>query len=282
MRTNLNMPLPRVLRSSPLMDLGLLAAVGVAAGAFWEGPGVVVALLAGSITIPRLARTQQKQIRRCKTLRRLILQRRVIPKAHTNAHLAEELKTPINAIISFSALLMDDRHDPRKPAQGEYAQAIHAASRQLKMQLDAMLELERIQDGSLILQERDADPVELAHVALRLCQPEARAAGVLVSFANGRDSVEIQGDIPRLQQILTNLIQTAIAAAPMPSTVRVSFIDAPQDGLSFQVETGTQKVFPANISTRHAAALAELHGGTLVLAPGLARVTLPAARVKRG
>ena len=273
MRTNLNMPLPRVLRSSPLMDLGLLAAVGVAAGAFWEGPGVVVALLAGSITIPRLARTQQKQIRRCKTLRRLILQRRSMPRAHTNAHLAEELKTPINAIISFSALLMDDRHDPRKPAQGEYFQAIHAASRQLKMQLDAMLELERIQDGSLILQERDADPVELAHVALRLCQ---------VSFAAGRDSVEIQGDIPRLQQILTNLIQTAIAAAPMPSTVRVSFIDAPQDGLSFQVETGTQKVFPANISMKHAAALAELHGGTLDLAPGLARVTLPAARVKRG
>jgi len=280
--TSLNMPLLWVLRSSPLTDLGLLAAAGFAAGAFWEGPGVVVALLAGGIAIPRLGRAQHKQERRRKALRRLILQRRVKPPAQSNPYLAEELKTPLNAIISFSALLIDDRHDPLNPAHGEYIQSIHSASRQLKMKLDAMLELERIRDGSLALQERDADPTELAQVALRLCQPEARMAGVLISFEAARDGVEIQGDIPRLQQILTSLIQAAIACSPIASTVRVNFTHAPQDGFTFNVETDTHKIFPPNISMRHATAIAELHGGTLAFAPGLARFTLPVARVKRG
>ena len=282
MRTRPNMPLTQVLRSSPLMDLGLLAAAGFAAGAFWEGPGAVAAVLAGGIAIPRLGRARQKEVRRRKTLRRLIAQRRLKPPAQSNAYLAEELKAPLNAVISFSVLLIDDRHDPLKPAQGEYVQSIHSASRQIKMQLDAMLELERIRDGSLALQERDADPTELAHVALRLCQPEARAAGVLVSFEAAHDSVEIQGDIPRLQHVLTSLIQAAIACSPMASTVRVSFTHTPQNGLTFNVETGTQKMFPDNISMRHAAALAELHGATLAFEPGAARFALPASRVKRG
>jgi signal transduction histidine kinase len=264
------------------MDLGLLAAAGFTAGAFWEGPGAVAALVAGGIAIPRLGRARQKEERRRKAFRRLIAQHRQMPPAQPPESPVEELKAPINAIISFSALLSDDPHGPLNPAQGEYVQSIHAASRKLKMQLDAMVELERIRDGSLILQERDADPAELAQVALRLCQPEANAAGVLVTFAAAHDGVEIQGDIPRMQQILTSLIQAAIASASKASTVQVKIAHAPQDGFTFHVDTGTQKIFPANISMRLAAALAELHGGTLVLSPGLACFRLPARRVNSG
>lgn len=263
------------------MDLGLLTAGGFAAGAFWEGLGAVAALLAGGIAIPRLGRAWMKETRRRKTLRRLIAQRRLKPPVQQPAGLVEELKTPLNAVISFSTLLASDRHGPLNPAQDEYVQSIHAAGRQLKMQLDAMLELERIRDGSLALQEGDADPAELAQVAIRLCQPEARAAGVLVTFAGGPDSVEIQGDISRLQQILTSLILAGIADTPKASPVRVSLIPTPQNGLSFVVETGTSQCFPINIRMKHAAALADLHNASLILEPGTARFTLPATRIKR-
>jgi signal transduction histidine kinase len=281
-QTRPTMPLPRLLRSSPLMDLGLLAAASFAAGAFWEGPGAVAALLAGGITIPRLGRARMKETRRHKTLRRLIAQRRLKPPGQPPAGMVEELKTPLNAIISFSALLANDRHGPLTPAQDEYVQSIHAAGRQLKMQLDAMLELERIRDGGLALQEGDADPAELVQVAMRICQPEARAAGVLMTFAGLRNHVEVEGDLSRLQQILTGLILAAIADAPKASPVRVSLMIAPQNGLTFLVETGTSECFPVNIRMKHAAALAELHAGKLILEPGAARFILPAARVRRG
>ena len=285
MQPSPTMSLSQLLRSSLLVDLGLLVAAGFAAGGL-QAPWAWSGLLAASIAVPRLALAHRKAARRRQTLRRLIAQRRHMRQPqtappHPLAGLGDEWKAPLNAIISFAALLADERHGPLSPAHLEYVQSIQSASRHMKAQMGAAYELERIREGSLVLQEREADPAELAEVALRLCQPEARAAGVFATLDAPPAGMEIQGDIARLQQILVSLILAACACAPKASPVRISLLPAPENGLAFSVETTGTQNFPASISLAHATALARLHGGAVSFAAGSARFTLPAARVKR-
>lgn len=268
------------------MDLGLLAAAGFAAGA-WEGPWAFAGLLAGGIALPRLGLAHRKTMRRRQTLRRLIAERRTRRQAppappHPLTGLGDELKTPLNAIIGYASLLGDEPHGPLSPAHGEYVRSIAAASRNLKGLVDAVLDLERIRARGLQLQEQETDAAELAEVAVRLCQPEARAAGVLVTFDSPPARLEIRGDTARLQQALTNLLLAAIAATPKANTVRVSIRATQAAGLSFAVETGGTATFPEDITLSLAQALVRLHGGALHLEPGRAELCLPASRVKPG
>jgi PAS domain S-box-containing protein len=123
------------------------------------------------------------------------------------ANVSHELRTPMNAIIGFNELLLN--MELTKP-QKEYAEIIRSSSTSLLALIEDILDLEKIERGCLDLQERLFVLAELISAARSL---EVLAANKSLNFRIQCDLSEdtsLFGDLPRIRQILTNLLGNAI------------------------------------------------------------------------
>jgi two-component system cell cycle sensor histidine kinase PleC len=94
------------------------------------------------------------------------------------AGMSHELKTPLNSIIGFSEIMAEAREGPiGTPVYSDYASMIHASSLQLRGIIDDVLELSRIENGTLKIVDRDGDAMELLEVAKNSCAAAAQEKG---------------------------------------------------------------------------------------------------------
>jgi PAS domain S-box-containing protein len=123
------------------------------------------------------------------------------------ANVSHELRTPMNGIMGFNELLL--KTELTKP-QKEYAEIIRSSSTSLLAWIEDILDLEKIEKGCLDLQERLFVLAELISAARSL---EVLAANKSLNFQIRYDLPEdtsLFGDLPRIRQILTNLLGNAI------------------------------------------------------------------------
>jgi CheY-like chemotaxis protein len=122
--------------------------------------------------------------------------------------MSHELRTPLNAVLGFAQLLDMRYEDPRIL---EATQAIIKAGNHLLMLINEILDLARIESGTLSL---SIEAVELAGVvehALDLTGPLAIKAGVSIEVDHGSFvGVVVKADSRRLLQALINVISNAI------------------------------------------------------------------------
>lgn len=153
-------------------------------------------------------------------------------KSEFLSRMSHELRTPLNAVIGFSQLLKMD--EPRAAQQASLDQIEHAGQHLLEL-INDVLEISRIETGSI---EIDLTTIRVRTVAghvLELLEPAAEAGGVKLML-RGADAW-VMGDERSLRQTLLNLCSNAIkynrpggtatiSMAPISSTtVRISVID---------------------------------------------------------
>jgi PAS domain S-box-containing protein len=129
-------------------------------------------------------------------------------KSEFLSRMSHELRTPLNSILGFGQLLeMDDL----EPAQREGVEHILNGGRHLLGLIDELLDISRIEAGTMTM---SLEPVHLGTVlaeALSLIQPLAAESGVRVEA----DPAEL-GDLyaladqQRLKQVLINLLANAV------------------------------------------------------------------------
>jgi signal transduction histidine kinase len=126
------------------------------------------------------------------------------------ARMSHDLRTPLNAVLGFSQLLMLD------PALAEAGQArrqvqlIRDAGQHLLAMIDEVLDLARIESGSLRLSLEPVDACQLVAESLRLAQPLAMHHRVGVEHLPSRSTCLVHADRTRLRQVLVNLLTNAI------------------------------------------------------------------------
>jgi len=221
---------------------------------------------------------------------------------------SHELKTPLNAIVGFSEMLVAQRDGPLgSPVYADYAATILQSSSHLRNIIGDILDVTRIERGALSLVEQDMDAAEIFEIAYMMCREQAKAADIPLTISLDH-SAEIQGDITRIRQVLINLITNAIKFSMPGNPVHLEIERGAEDGLAFRIEDHGIGIEPKDIerifepfeqgdtgaARRHggiglglaiARRLAHLHGGdvTLTSAPGAgttARFSLPPERVK--
>ncbi len=153
-------------------------------------------------------------------------------KSEFLSRMSHELRTPLNAVIGFSQLLKMD--EPRAAQQASLDQIEHAGQHLLEL-INDVLEISRIETGSI---EIDLATIHVRRVAghvIQLLQPAAEAGGIKLTL-RGADAWVI-GDERGIRQTLLNLCSNAIkynrpggtatiSMAPISSTtVRISVID---------------------------------------------------------
>ncbi|MGH2941320.1 MAG: PAS domain-containing hybrid sensor histidine kinase/response regulator [Solirubrobacteraceae bacterium] len=129
-------------------------------------------------------------------------------KSEFLSRMSHELRTPLNAVIGFGQLLELDGLDP---PQSESVEQILKAARHLLELINEVLDISRIEAGTMSM---SLEPVHLGSVvadALSLIRPMADEANVRLLGCPGEYAdVHVVADQQRLKQVLINLLSNAV------------------------------------------------------------------------
>ncbi|MCX7902182.1 MAG: CHASE domain-containing protein, partial [Burkholderiaceae bacterium] len=126
------------------------------------------------------------------------------------SRMSHELRTPLNAILGFAQLLELDTAQPLAPAQRERVQRIQEAGWHLLAMINDVLDLSRIESGTVRLSQETVDLTALVHEALAMQRDAAARAGLTVTEALDAAARYARGDTTRIRQVLSNLLSNAI------------------------------------------------------------------------
>ena len=122
--------------------------------------------------------------------------------------MSHELRTPLNAIIGFSDLIKTPgAAGPQQAA--EYAQHIANAGRRLLDVVTDVLDMSKLESGSLSLDRRPLLIAEVLEIAVENARPLFDARQQVIDLRLERNLPEIEGDAKRLRQLFANLLSNA-------------------------------------------------------------------------
>lgn len=129
-------------------------------------------------------------------------------KSHFLSRMSHELRTPMNAILGFSQLLV---YELEVPAQKESLEEIIKAGRHLLELINDVLDLAKIESGSVEIKREEVGAMGVVADSLALVQGLARNHGIeLIDQTAAADGYVIDVDETQVKQVLINLLSNAI------------------------------------------------------------------------
>jgi PAS domain S-box-containing protein len=129
-------------------------------------------------------------------------------KSEFLSRMSHELRTPLNAILGFGQLLQLGELSER---QRESVDQILRGGRHLLGLINEILDVSRIETGSLALSREAVDAQEVLKEIIDLIRPLAAEREVRIEAPSGEGcSCTVQADRQRLRQVLLNLASNAI------------------------------------------------------------------------
>jgi two-component system, cell cycle sensor histidine kinase PleC len=122
--------------------------------------------------------------------------------------MSHELRTPLNAIIGFSDLIRTPGATSQAQAS-EYADHIALAGRRLLEVVSDVLDMSKLESGSLILDKRSLRIDEVLEIALENSKALFDAKQQPLDVRLEANLPEILGDGKRLRQLFANLLSNA-------------------------------------------------------------------------
>lgn len=161
-------------------------------------------------------------------------------KSDLLANVSHELRTPLNALLGMADLLLES---PLSPEQRRYTDVTRRSGLVLLSLVNELLDLGKIESGTLQLIQEPFDLDDLVTRVLGLLSEAATKKGLVLRYQMSGDTpTRMIGDPGRVQQILINLLGNAIKFTPAGEVcLKVSCLDmTPQSAtLQFQVsDTG--------------------------------------------
>ena len=132
-------------------------------------------------------------------------------KSEFLANMSHELRTPLNSLLLLSEQLMRNRTGLLSVKEIELAETIHSSGEDLLNLINDILDLCKIESGTVSIEMGEIRPDELAAYLDRIFRPlaESHRLDLQVDLAPDLPDV-IRTDVKRLQQILRNLLSNAI------------------------------------------------------------------------
>lgn len=150
------------------------------------------------------------------------------------ANMSHELRTPLNAIQGYSRILREDCGSPEQVASLD---AIEEGCDHLLSLINDILDLSKIDSGSLRLAEGPFRLSELLKSALAMVSIAAAQKGLTLTMNATDVAEELIGDAARLRQALVNLLANAVKFTERGSvSLNLSVIDDAADGITLRFE----------------------------------------------
>ncbi|GAB4475780.1 MAG: ATP-binding protein [Burkholderiaceae bacterium] len=130
-------------------------------------------------------------------------------KSEFLSRMSHELRTPLNAILGFAQVLRLTA-DALPARSHEQLRQIEAAGWHLLELINEVLDLSRIESGTMTVSREPLDVAALLDECTRMAEPLARKHDVQLVNRTGSAAVYALGDRTRLKQVVTNLLSNAI------------------------------------------------------------------------
>jgi signal transduction histidine kinase len=141
---------------------------------------------------------------------------------------SHDLRTPLAAMNGFVTNLLDGIAGPLTEKQRHYLDRIrHNIDRLVRMIKD-LLDLSKIEAGTMRLDIRPVSLSEIAEHAVETCHALAWEKGITVRIIRPDQSPSVQADADRLLQVLTNLLHNACKFTPSGGDVRLELGSDPE------------------------------------------------------
>jgi len=127
------------------------------------------------------------------------------------AKVSHEVRTPLNSIIGFTELMLQERFGPiGNQRYTGYVEDIHQSGLYALSLLNDLLDISKIEAGKFELNFTAVDVTEIVEDCAGSLQPLAKRARIVLRTSLAPDLPTVVADPRRLKQILLNLLTNAI------------------------------------------------------------------------
>ena len=152
-----------------------------------------------------------------------------IAKTEFVAKMSHELRTPLNSVIGFSNILLRNKRNALDEKELAYLNRVASAGTHLLALVNDVLDIAKVEAGHMSLELGPVDVVALSRTVMAQLDASARAAGLAMTLVTLQESLIVEADASKLQQVLANLIGNAIKFTPSGS-VSVCILTDARDG----------------------------------------------------
>lgn len=144
-------------------------------------------------------------------------------KADVLARISHEVRTPLNAIIGFAEVMVDQRFGPLgNERYVEYMKDIRASGERVIAIVNDLLDLSRIETGKIDLAFTTQNLNEMVEQCVAVMQPQANRGRIIIRTSLAHLLPTVVADARALRQITLNLIGNSIHLANAGGQVIVS------------------------------------------------------------
>jgi len=151
----------------------------------------------------RLAREAERQAREA-------AEHANLSKARFVATISHELRTPMNAILGYTALMGEGIYGPVSADQQDHLGRVQSSGRHLLGLIEELLSYARVEAGEVVVQPEPVALLDIVEQSLVLVRPIAEQKGLRVRVEAPDEPVELVTDPDKLRQILVNLLANAV------------------------------------------------------------------------
>ncbi len=135
---------------------------------------------------------------------------------------SHELRTPLTSIKGYTDLLLSGAAGENTEIQSEFLGIIQLSTTRLSNLINDILDISRIESGTLKIKHEPIDYRAIVADTLRLMKAAADAKDISMDAALPETIPPVRGDADKVTQVLTNLVSNAVKYTPDGGWVKVS------------------------------------------------------------
>ena len=145
-------------------------------------------------------------------------------KSQVLANMSHEFRTPLNAILGYTHMLLNGVTGPVSDHQRKSLSRIDSNSRHLLALINDILDITRIEAGRMPLNLSTFDIPELVHEVMAELEPIIKRSSLAVSARMSRNLRPLKSDRQKVKQVVLNLLSNALKFTPSGSvTIAASY-----------------------------------------------------------
>ena len=149
------------------------------------------------------------------------------------SNMSHDIRTPMNAIIGFSALLMRDADNPGKVR--EYTRKVIASSQHLLSLINDVLDISKIESGKMVLNISEFELADMITAVDTVIRPQTNAKDQAFDvYVKGLLHEQFIGDETRINQVLINLLSNAVKYTQEGGRIRLKVVGEQPASRRFQ------------------------------------------------
>lgn len=143
-------------------------------------------------------------------------------KSEFLANMSHEFRTPLNAIIGFSEMLLSEYFGTVNEKQKERIHDINLCGNHLLQLISDILEFSKGEAGKLELKEEVVDLRQIAEECKRMMREKMNLKHIKLESRVGSQHPWVLGDKRKIRQVLLNLMSNAVKFTPQNGKIFVS------------------------------------------------------------